>query len=284
MTSTKSTPKKNLIVSDHIGHHKKIANKDQLGHYLAGLIEGNGCFNSTKLEITFHIKDVSAAYQLRSYLSYGNVVTNLSKRVLLFTINNPTGLKHVFELINGKLVGDRIVTVLKNNNYAQLGVTILPPSKCMSLTNHWLAGFLDVNANLKLFIYNKGQKKGKEHACIKNVGLSLQFYTVGCTFNLIANVLAFEKTKICNNIEPGPFLAKHGKNPCFAFQKAYFLNITDPHKIKRLTDYLDKFNLQTLKYTQYFIFRRCYRHMQKKGEISETQLKRFRNRLQNVYN
>lgn len=38
----------------------------QLGHYLAGLIEGDGYFGPTKLEIAYHSKDKSAAYALRS--------------------------------------------------------------------------------------------------------------------------------------------------------------------------------------------------------------------------
>jgi hypothetical protein len=82
--------KKNLTISDYMGHHKKILNSQQLGYYLAGLIEGDGYFGLTKLEIVFHMKDKSAAYQLGTYLGYG-IYDHSTRQAVRFVISNKTG-------------------------------------------------------------------------------------------------------------------------------------------------------------------------------------------------
>lgn len=50
-----------------------ISCQQQLGFYLAGLIEGDGYFGPKKLEIAFHIKIISSAYLMQTYVGYGNV-------------------------------------------------------------------------------------------------------------------------------------------------------------------------------------------------------------------
>ena len=72
----------NYWICDHLGGHKQIKCKDQLGYYLAGLIEGGGHFSATKLEIPFHIKDKSAAYRLRRYLGFGQINSYNRKQLI----------------------------------------------------------------------------------------------------------------------------------------------------------------------------------------------------------
>jgi hypothetical protein len=49
------------IISDHLNHNKLKSDED-LGYYLAGLIEGDGYFGNSKLEIVLHEKDRPLAF------------------------------------------------------------------------------------------------------------------------------------------------------------------------------------------------------------------------------
>ena len=46
-------------LSDHRPYHNHLLNDNQLGHYLAGLIEGDGYLNEKSLQIIFHEKDIN---------------------------------------------------------------------------------------------------------------------------------------------------------------------------------------------------------------------------------
>jgi hypothetical protein len=49
-------------VSDHVPRSRKLTN-EEFGHYLAGLIEGDGHFSvQQQLVITFNSQDISTAY------------------------------------------------------------------------------------------------------------------------------------------------------------------------------------------------------------------------------
>ena len=46
---------------------------EDFGHYLAGLIEGDGCFSRYTVFIVFNILDASLAYYIKGRLGYGTV-------------------------------------------------------------------------------------------------------------------------------------------------------------------------------------------------------------------
>lgn len=56
-------------ISVHVPTHLRPVNDDQLGHYLAGLIDGDGHFSSKQqLVIVFHSLDASLAYYIKERL------------------------------------------------------------------------------------------------------------------------------------------------------------------------------------------------------------------------
>ena len=77
-----------LTLSPHMGPRLSL-DQTQLGHYLAGLIEGDGYFGPTKLEIAYHSKDKSAAYALRSSLGYGQIYPySKNRHAVRFVVSN----------------------------------------------------------------------------------------------------------------------------------------------------------------------------------------------------
>ena len=61
-------------ISKHVPKHLKPVNNEQLGHYLAGLIDGDGHFSKAQqLVIVFSFPDAFLAYYLKEKLGNCNV-------------------------------------------------------------------------------------------------------------------------------------------------------------------------------------------------------------------
>ena len=76
-------------VSIHIPKHSKPLNDKQLGHYLAGLIDGDGHFsNIPQLVIVFSAPDAFLAYYLKKTLGFGHVRKIKDKNAYLLIISN----------------------------------------------------------------------------------------------------------------------------------------------------------------------------------------------------
>ena len=91
-------------ISVHTPKHLKPINDDQFGHYLAGLIDGDGHFSSKQqLVIVFYSLDVSLAYYIKARLGFGNVRKVKDKNAYLLIISSRKGLEKVINLINGQI-------------------------------------------------------------------------------------------------------------------------------------------------------------------------------------
>jgi hypothetical protein len=103
-------------ISDHTPKHLKPLNNEQLGYYLAGLIDGDGHFSKAQqLVIVFSFSDAFLAYYLKGKIGYGNVKKVKDKKAYLLIISNKEGILHVINLINGKLrTEDRFNQLLNN--------------------------------------------------------------------------------------------------------------------------------------------------------------------------
>ena len=69
------TTRETKPISIHSPSHKKLHqfSKEQVGFYLAGLIDGDGHIYRNGMNISFHLKDISLAYQIKSVVGYGSV-------------------------------------------------------------------------------------------------------------------------------------------------------------------------------------------------------------------
>ena len=92
----------------------QIQNKDLLGSYLAGLIEGDGTFaihntNSTAKKylpmiiIVFKTNDLPLAEYLQKLTNCGNIYNKLNRGYVLWQIQDIIGIFSIVNLINGKM-------------------------------------------------------------------------------------------------------------------------------------------------------------------------------------
>lgn len=152
-------------VSIHLPKHLKPANDSQFGHYLAGLIDGDGHFSSKQqLIIAFHSLDIQLAYYIKKQIGYGIVRKIKDKNAILFIIANSKGIERVITLINNKFRTTSKYNQIINNIFAhprfkEFSKTItLGLNSNNNLNNHWLAGFSDADASFQIKILNRDKK------------------------------------------------------------------------------------------------------------------------------
>lgn len=91
-------------VSEHVPVHQRPVSEESFGHYLAGLIDGNGHFSRQhQLVIAFRTLDSSLAYYVKSRVGFGNVRPVKGKNAVILVLSSRAGLERVLLLINGKL-------------------------------------------------------------------------------------------------------------------------------------------------------------------------------------
>lgn len=90
-------------ISIHNTKHLKPANNTEFGHYLAGLIDGDGHFSSAQqLIIVFNVLDIQLAYFIKKQLGHGNVRRVKNKNAVLLIVANKKGIEIIINLINNK--------------------------------------------------------------------------------------------------------------------------------------------------------------------------------------
>jgi hypothetical protein len=72
------------------------------------LIDSDGSFtdvlvNQPNLTICFHIKDISLAYKVRSFLNYGTISKIKNKNACTYVLTNKFGFFKLLPLLNNKL-------------------------------------------------------------------------------------------------------------------------------------------------------------------------------------
>jgi len=141
-----------FFISDHLKKENKPKTEIEFGYYLAGLIEGTGNIQDNRIEIEYNKEDISSAYYIKKRIGYGSVLKN--KNSVKFILTHSIGLKKVFYLINGKLLGQPIIDQLIINKFdINFGRPILPKANFNLLTNHWLAGFADAEGSFHINTY-----------------------------------------------------------------------------------------------------------------------------------
>jgi hypothetical protein len=90
-------------ISIHVPKHLKSLSSNELGYYLAGLIDGDGHFSKNQLIIAFNIQDIALAYFLKKQIEFGNVYKVKNKNAVILVVANKIGLLKIINLINGKI-------------------------------------------------------------------------------------------------------------------------------------------------------------------------------------
>lgn len=228
-------------ISVHVPTHLKPLNDQQFGHYLAGLIDGDGHFSSQQqLVIVFHSPDVQLAYYIKSIVGFGNIRQVKDKNAYLYIISNKDGMLRIINLINGKLrtinkFNQVINNVLSHSRYADITENLeFKINDSSDYNNHWIAGFSDADASFQIKIINRNNKPRPE------IRLNFQIDQKD------KNVLLFIKNVFGGNI---------GYRES---QNTYYYGSTSFGSARKVINYFDYFHLQSSKHINYLKWRKAY--------------------------
>lgn len=249
------------FISEHVPTHLKPLNNEQFGHYLAGLIDGDGHFSKQQqLIIVFNYKDAFLAYYIKSQLGHGKVHKIKNKNAFILVISSKKGIEKVINLINNK--------IRTNNKYNQVINNILNHSKFIELKNnikfnlninndlknHWLAGFSDADASFQIKIIYRNKSHFMETSTIDNLKIETRLnYQID---QKDKDILILIKEFLGGNIG-------YRKS-----QDTYYYGSTSFGSAKKVINYFDNYHLLSNKYINYLKWRKGYLIIQNKDHLN----------------
>lgn len=241
-------------ISEHVKNHKAPSTNEELGHFLAGLIEGNGWFSEKQLHIIFSPEDASLAYFIKKRIGYGSVYKTKEKKPVKYICKHLKGLQLILSLINGKLLSHSKYDELMNHRYHEtFDIPLQLPLETIRLDNHWLAGFTQVNGRFRINvvaskIHQTGYSVGLEYSLKQMDQLPLQ--------------LLFDFLKKGNLSQESSGLWCYQSS---GYKTAY-----------ELIQYFDRYNVFAGKYVSYLKFRKVYIMITEGKHLNEKGVKRIR--------
>jgi len=239
-------------ISIHVPTHNKPVNDIQLGHYLAGLIDGGGHFSSKQqLVIAFNSLDASLAYYLKKEIGYGRVhkVKNKNKNSVILVIAAIKGIEKVISLINGKLrskgklnqISTNILSHLKFKDFSYITTFNLNTNN--DLYNLWLAGFSDADSSFQIKLIYRNQR----------TEVRLNFQIDQKENDLLVLIKGFLGGNIGYTTN----------------QNTYYYGSTCFGSANKVISYFDKYHLLSSKHVNYLKWRKAYIVIQNKDHLNK---------------
>lgn len=236
---------------------------NQLGYYLAGLIEGDGSIilrkgekesTSPKIVFTFSKNEIPMYEKLKEIINSGVIYIEKSG-VCRYSITNSEAVINIINIINGKFRTPKI-SALHNaidnlNKWRNCNLLKLPLDTSNLDSNAWLAGFIDTDGHFSIKLtgsYGSDDLETRGRVqCVFTLSQSELHRTTGESNVPIMTELAnfFQVNlnyKTHNN--------KSFKNP--AKSLVFFAQSDRKHYI--ITSYLSKFPLMSSKHLNYLSF------------------------------
>lgn len=242
--------------------HLKPLNDHQFGHYLAGLIDGDGHFSrQQQLVIVFHSLDASLAYYLKNRLGFGSVKKIKDKNAFILVIAARKGLLKVINLINGKIRTESKFyqitnNILSNHNYIEYSKIVnFKLNLNKDFKNHWLAGFSDADASFQIKVLNRNNR-----TLAPLVRLNFQICAPQKKNN---SVLLLIKDFLGGNLG-------YRKS-----QDTYYYGSTSFGSAKNVVNYFDYFHLLSSKHINYLKWRKAYLIIQNKDHLNQDGLNKI---------
>jgi len=133
-------------------HHHTPTNSNSFNQWLAGLIDGDGCFLLNKkgyasLEITMDIRDEHCLNIIKNIYG-GSLKLRSNDNAIRYRLHHKSGLLKLIHNINGLIRNPSRILQL-NKICVQYNINIIFPTK-LTYENAWLAGFFDADGTITI--------------------------------------------------------------------------------------------------------------------------------------
>ena len=240
-------------VSVHVPIHSKPLTDNDFGHYLAGLIDGDGHFSKIpEMVIVFNQLDASLAYYIKGRIGFGNIYKVKNKEAVILVVSKGEGIRRVIELINGKIRSDNKFNQINNNILSNPRFKDLPTiskNKDSNLNNHWLAGFSDADASFQIKLISKNKRTEAR----LNYQIDQKENTLLILIkNFLGGNIGYRKS-----------------------QDTYYYGSTSFGSAVKVINYFDQYPLLSSKHLNYLKWRKAYILIQNKEHLTESGLEQI---------
>jgi hypothetical protein len=225
-----------------------------LAHYLAGLIEGDGYISITTqnrviLGITFNIKDRPLAEKLLNILGKGSIVIRSGNSIELRFSSKKT-LCNIIELINGKFRTPKIEQLYKLINWMNkqhsMDIKNLPLNDSSILNDSWLSGFIDADGHFYI------RNSLKQIICKFSLEQRMIYPKTNESYNFILNKICLAlNVKLNSRIREGAAPASQEQQK----DSYYIIRVENQNSIKLLIEYLDIYPLLSSKHLDFLCWK-----------------------------
>ncbi len=145
-------PYTTLPTSTKEGKGKGVNNDNIFNQWLAGVLDGDGCFQLSKkgyasLEIVMETRDKHCLYQIKQRFG-GSVKLRSGVNWLRYRLHHKKGLLDLINAVNGEIRNP--VRLLQLNKICEkYNIPLIQPSK-LSYNNGWFSGFFDSDGSVYL--------------------------------------------------------------------------------------------------------------------------------------
>lgn len=234
-------------ISDHTPLQRLLADDENLGHYLAGLIDGGGHFGAGgRITLAFCSFDAALASAIKARV--GGAIYPPSKQHVGFRLHITVqeDVERLVQLVNNKLRSrqkslDLMLYVLQHNRFSTLRSHLkFDYNRSSEFENYWLSGFSDAAAYFRINITRRAASKQTR--------------------------LLFELTQ--KRKSPLTLLEKQFGGRIIYRPFSYIYSIQSFREMHQVVDYFDRFPLQSSKRINYLKWRQTYALVQKKEHLT----------------
>lgn len=253
-------------LSKHKPKKKKFyADQNLFGHYLAGLIDGDGHFSTIGgCVISFSSKDVSLARQLRTEVGFGTVRKVKNKQAVNLVISTRVGVVRVADLVRDKLKHPNKIMQFNERLTSRYLLNPTAEDSTLNWDTPWFSGFFDADGSFSIRLVPRSNRKITEVRLLARVDQK-------------RSILLQQIKKRFSG-----YLGYRKSQDTYSYSSVSFSNFS---KVLR---YFDRFSLQSpTKYLSYEYARKAFLTVQTKEHLTEKGLKKvesYHKRLSEIKN
>ena len=243
-------------------------NNNQLGYYLAGLIEADGSIivpqknskNTPTISISFNIIDKPLALCIKGRLGYGSLEEIIENNAIKLIIRGKYNILNIVSLINGKFRTPKIeklhslISYINNMSLNSEEKIILFGLDTSSFDkNSWLAGFSDGDANININITwpeNSNNGYGQIRLTFELVQSRIDDEHLEKYKDFMGNLSIFLRSKLGTH-----YISRYDR---MGKQKAWRARIVNKEGATVLINYFNKFPMFSSKYLNYIDWQMAY--------------------------
>ena len=127
-----------------------VSNNNRFNEWLAGLIDGDGCFQLSKkgyasLDIVMELRDKHCLYQIKQKFG-GSVKLRAGNNHLRYRLHNKAGLLDLINAVNG-LIRNPVRIIQLGKICLNYDISLIDPQP-LTYYNGWFAGFFDSDGSI----------------------------------------------------------------------------------------------------------------------------------------